>query len=527
MANRLQRIMAMDQMMQNRNMPQQGMQSVFNPTTGTFVNVPFQTDPNFKGRRTVMTPSGPQVLPGFQGQENPYRALGRGARNLLGNLFGRGQRRRQNRKADQSLQSQEEILRERYRQAGPDGQMNTDDDILPELVTKAATASPVVVKDGKGEITFTQERMPGVFKEAGSYENRIKQLMENQGINRGEAEQNQAEAIRKGMDLDNSGYVDDSEAFAFNNPTTSGQPLEIPAFRSGREEKLREIEERINRPILPSQNLPTFDVSQVRTPSTSEVNRKTTTFADGSALMIDTKGNARLLTKEGKEISQNDPKYAETLAKSIEQGIIQEGRLVFQKEEAKNRAKQLQDYSKSIPQAQRLVDNYEAVLKTIDDGASTGFIMSKLPSLRAASQRLDALQQELGLNVIANTTFGALSESELNFALRTALPTNLSPDKLKIEIQRRLEVQNKLIAYMMEAQNFIKGGGTVNGFLELKYDEQKAREKAQQNEGATTPPSNSYNPSNALTINTQKEFDALPSGTTYVDGQTGQVFRKP
>ena len=130
-----------------------------------------------------------------------------------------------------------------------------------------------------------------------------------------------------------------------------------------------------------------------------------------------------------------------------------------------------------LNQAQRLVDNYEEVLKTIDEGAETGFIMSKLPSLRAASQRLDALQQELGLNVIANTTFGALSESELNFALRTALPTNLNPDQLKIEIQRRLEVQNKLIAYMMEAQKFIRDGGTVNGFLEQKYDEQKAKEK--------------------------------------------------
>ena len=41
---------------------------------------------------------------------------------------------------------------------------------------------------------------------------------------------------------------------------------------------------------------------------------------------------------------------------------------------------------------------------------------------------------------------------------------------------------------MMEAQKFIKEGGTVNGFLELKYNEQKAREEAQQNEGATTPP---------------------------------------
>ena len=45
---------------------------------------------------------------------------------------------------------------------------------------------------------------------------------------------------------------------------TAGQPLEIPAFRSGREERLREIEERINRPIVTSQNLPTFDVSRVR-----------------------------------------------------------------------------------------------------------------------------------------------------------------------------------------------------------------------------------------------------------------------
>ena len=485
MANRLQRIMAMDQMIQNRNMPQIGTQNIFDPTSGQFVKVEYQTDPNFKGRRTVMTRTGPQVLPGYQGVENPYRQLGRGVRNLLGNLFNRGQRRRTNRKADQSLQSQEDILRERYRQAGPDGQMNTEDDILPELVTKAPTASSIT----NGEITFTQERFPGMFEEAGSYENRINQLMENQGISKVEAEQNQADAISRGMDLDNSGYVDDSEAFAFNNPMTAGQPLEIPAFRNEQEEKLRELEEKINRPIMRGPApLPTFDVSQVRTPSTSEVNRKTTTFADGSALMIDTKGNARLLTKDGTVINQSDPKYQTELAKSIEQGIIQEGKLIFQREEAKNRAKQLQSYAKSIPQAQRLVANYEAVLKTIDDGAETGFIMSRLPSLRAASQRLDALQQELGLNVIANTTFGALSESELNFALRTALPTNLNPDELKIEIQRRLEIQNKLIAYMMEAQKFIRDGGTVNGFLELKYDAQKAREKAQQNGGATTPP---------------------------------------
>ena len=110
MANRLQRVMMMDQMFQNRNMPQTGVQSVFNPTTGTFVNVPFQTDPNFKGRRTVMTPSGPQVLPGFQGQENPYRQLGRTARNLLGNLFDRGLLRREKRKRQRGMEQADQML---------------------------------------------------------------------------------------------------------------------------------------------------------------------------------------------------------------------------------------------------------------------------------------------------------------------------------------------------------------------------------------------------------------------------------
>ena len=110
MANRLQRIMAMDQMIQNRNMPQIGTQNIFDPTTGQFVKVEYQTDPNFPGRRTVMTRTGPQALPGFQGQENPYRALGRGVRNLLGNLFDRGSLRREERKREQGMEQADQML---------------------------------------------------------------------------------------------------------------------------------------------------------------------------------------------------------------------------------------------------------------------------------------------------------------------------------------------------------------------------------------------------------------------------------
>ena len=477
----------MDQMFQNRNMPQTGVQSVFNPTTGTFVNVPFQTDPNFPGRRVVMTPSGPQVLPGFQGRENPYRALGRTARNLLGNLFSRGQRRRQNRKADQSLQSQEDILRERFRQAGPDGQMNTEDDILPEFVTKAATASPIT----NGEITFTQERMPGVFKEAGSYENRIKQLMENQGINREEAERNQAEAIRRGMDLDNSGYVDDSEAFAFNNPMTAGQPLEIPAFRSGREEKLREIEERINRPIVTSQNLPTFDVSQVRTPSTSEFNRKTTSFADGSALLIDTKGNAQLLTKDGSVISNSSPDYATKLKESIASGVLYESTVARARAEGKENVSQMGQAAEKIDAANANILVLDEALAALDSGAGTGPIANMLPTIRSSSLRLREAQRKLGLNVVSETTFGALSAPELRLALETGLDLNLPEDQLREVIVKRKAAQEKLIDYFYEALDFLDSSetNTIAKFKLKKKQEQKAREKAQQNGGATAPSS--------------------------------------
>ena len=154
MANRLQRIMAMDQMMQNRNMPQQGMQNVFNPTTGTFVNVPFQTDPNFKGRRTVMTPSGPQVLPGFEGVENPYRQLGRGVRNLLGNLFDRGSLRREERKREQTI---EEASQDPQRSASRERVFDTMLDTMDPSVVQRPEFDPAVTNQAR--IDELQERI--------------------------------------------------------------------------------------------------------------------------------------------------------------------------------------------------------------------------------------------------------------------------------------------------------------------------------------------------------------------------------
>lgn len=85
MANRLQRVLAMDEAMKARNAPTQGVQSIVNPD-GTTTQLQY-TEDRF-GRRTVMTPEGPKVLRGYEGS-NPYGNLGTGLRNIVGGLFGR------------------------------------------------------------------------------------------------------------------------------------------------------------------------------------------------------------------------------------------------------------------------------------------------------------------------------------------------------------------------------------------------------------------------------------------------------
>ena len=400
MANRLQRIMAMDQMIQNRNMPQIGTQNIFDPTTGRFVKVEYQTDPNFPGRRTVMTRTGPQALPGFQGQENPYRALGRGVRNLLGNLFDRGSLRREERKREQTI---EEASQDPQRSASRERVFDTMLDTMDPSVVERPEFDPAVT--------------------------------------------NQA--------------------------------------------RIDELQERINRPIMRGPApLPTFDISQVRTPSTSEFNRKTTSFADGSALLIDTKGNAQLLTKDGSVISNSSPDYATKLKEAIASGVLYESTVARARAEGKENVSQMGQAAEKIDAANANILVLDEALAALDSGAGTGPISSLLPTIRSSSLRLREAQRKLGLNIVSETTFGALSEGELRLALETGLDLSLPEDQLREVIAKRKAAQEKLIDYFYEALDFLNSSetNTIAKFKLKKKQEQKAREKAQQNGGATTPP---------------------------------------
>lgn len=112
------------------------------------------------------------------------------------------------------------------------------------------------------------------------------------------------------------------------------------------------------------------------------------------------------------------------------------------------------------------ISNIDEAISLIDQGAQTGPIMAMLPSVQRASMELDALQGRMGLDVVSNTTFGALSESELKFALKTALPKSLEGPALKDWLQRKKDAHTKLVAYLEDAAVYLgTPGNTIAGFL--------------------------------------------------------------
>ena len=154
----------------------------------------------------------------------------------------------------------------------------------------------------------------------------------------------------------------------------------------------------------------------------------------------------------------------------------------------------------------------DEALAEIDSGADSGPISRYFPSIKAASVKLDNLQGRLGLNVLKTTTFGALSASELDFALSTALPTGLQPEELREWLTKKRDAQNKLADYYTEvAHYFGTPGNTV-----AKWIEKKEIEEFQRNRDTQSPEGNSLDYMSMLPEGTKDNGD----GTfTLADGQ--------
>jgi hypothetical protein len=115
------------------------------------------------------------------------------------------------------------------------------------------------------------------------------------------------------------------------------------------------------------------------------------------------------------------------------------------------------------------ISNLERAIQLVEEeGANTGVLASRLPNWNASTIELENLRNQLGLDVVGSVTFGALSESELELALDTALPTNLSEDALADWLRRKVSAQEKLVDNLtMQAQFLSVPGRTLDQWIEF------------------------------------------------------------
>tara|TARA_S200002703_G_scaffold1223_1_gene2051 strand:+ start:3387 stop:4514 length:1128 start_codon:yes stop_codon:yes gene_type:complete len=142
---------------------------------------------------------------------------------------------------------------------------------------------------------------------------------------------------------------------------------------------------------------------------------------------------------------------------------------------AKQAVEKSQAALKGLEVVQSNINNYGEAIRLLDEGASTGRISNLLPSVRNATLELENIQQRLGLNVIEQVTFGALSEGELDLALKTALPTGLNEAGLRDWLSSKMGAQKKLANELRRAAIYLgTPGNTVADYIKLMKEVQNS-----------------------------------------------------
>lgn len=116
--------------------------------------------------------------------------------------------------------------------------------------------------------------------------------------------------------------------------------------------------------------------------------------------------------------------------------------------------------------------NLAKARNAIKRGADTGFVAEMFPSITEASVTLDNVRNQMGLDIVGATTFGALSESELEFALSTAMPTGLGEQELDAWLAKKETAQKKYHKELVKAAVWLQRNPEkgIGGYVEYLKD---------------------------------------------------------
>jgi len=118
------------------------------------------------------------------------------------------------------------------------------------------------------------------------------------------------------------------------------------------------------------------------------------------------------------------------------------------------------------------IGSIDRAIAAIDNDALSGFFANYLPDITTASAELRSAMNQMGLDVISSVTFGALSQSEMEVAMSTAVPQNLPPPQLREWLVEKRDKQIKARAALEKAASYLsQPGNTISSWLELKAGE--------------------------------------------------------
>ena len=206
-------------------------------------------------------------------------------------------------------------------------------------------------------------------------------------------------------------------------------------------------------------------------------------------------GTVQLVRKSGAvEIKSPEAASKELVKQARKFGAKLQGLRAGEREAEKGAIKQSIEAFKKLAPVKKNIKNLTEGIRLISEGAETGVIAKHFPSMKAASIELDNLQGKLGLDIISDVTFGALSESELAFAKDTALPLGLEGEPLTTWLTRKIKAQKVVAESLEEAALFLgEPGNRIPDYIRMK--------RAQQEQASVTQPT----------------AQALPAGVTEED----------
>ena len=125
---------------------------------------------------------------------------------------------------------------------------------------------------------------------------------------------------------------------------------------------------------------------------------------------------------------------------------------------------------KSYDQIQEDINNLEQALAAVKARPGiTGPLAQYLPNITAEAAAFERAANQLGLGVVSGTTFGALSASELNLALRTNIDRGLPADQQIKQLENIISLRRKMAKAMYEkARELAAGDVKYSDYIELQ-----------------------------------------------------------